>query len=303
MIYTLTFNPALDYVITLDAFKEGAVNRTKSEAIYLGGKGINVSRVLSHLNVENKALGFIAGFTGTHIENELKQMGINTQFIQLEEGLSRINVKVKADCETEINGQGPKITEEALSTLFSSLSTLQAGDILVLAGSIPNTLPQDIYERIMKHLEAKAIDIVVDATKELLINVLPHKPFLIKPNNHELGELFNVTLTSTSDIIYYAKKLQEKGARNVLISMAKDGAILVTEEGSIHQMGVPKGVVVNSVGAGDSMVAGFIAGYSKTHDYLEALRLGTACGSATAFTSDLATHAEIMTQYETCLTL
>lgn len=287
MIYTVTFNPAIDYVVKMGTFTTGIVNRTVNEEVYFGGKGINVSIVLKTLGIESKAFGFVAGFTGNEIEEGVKKQGIQTDFIKLKEGMSRINVKIKADNETEINAQGPSISDEAIKELFEKLDLLEKGDTLVLAGSIPSTLPDDIYETIMKRLYEKEIRFVVDATKDLLMNVLRYKPFLIKPNNHELGEIFGVELTSNDEIIHYAKELQKKGARNVLISMAGDGAILVDEEGNVHSIGVPKGKVVNSVGAGDSMVAGFLAGYLKTNDYKEALRLGTATGSATAFSPGL----------------
>lgn len=299
MIYTVTFNPAVDYVVHLEDISMGNVNRSLSEEVYYGGKGINVSTILNQLDVDNKALGFIAGFTGKAIEAGLHTVGIQTDFITLEEGISRINIKVKAKEETEINGQGPRISEEAIQKLFNKLERLTDGDVLVLAGSIPSTLPQDIYEKIMQKLLHKKIEVIVDATKELLLNVLSYHPFLIKPNNHELGEMFGKELHHEEEIIFYAKKLQEQGARNVLVSMAKDGAILITEEGDVHKLGVPKGIVKNSVGAGDSMVAGFIAGYLKTKDYKEALKLGTAAGSATAFSSGLATKEEIETQFRT----
>lgn len=299
MIYTVTFNPAIDYVVHLEEVVTGMVNRSQSEEVYYGGKGINVSTILRELEIESKALGFIAGFTGLEIESALKKLGIQTDFIHLEEGLSRINLKIKAQKETEINGQGPRIKEEDINKLFNQLGEVEDGDILVLAGSIPNTLPQNIYEKIMERLSGKDIKIVVDATKELLLNVLAYHPFLIKPNHHELSEIFNTQIQSDEEIIFYAKQLQEKGARNVLVSMAKEGAILITEDKRIHKLGVPKGVVKNSVGAGDSMIAGFIAGYLKEKDFLEALKLGTAAGSATAFSSGLATKAEIMKQFTT----
>lgn len=298
MIYTVTFNPAIDYVMHLEDISMGAVNRSISEEIYYGGKGINVSTILNQLDVENKALGFVAGFTGKAIEAGLQKLGIQTDFITLEEGISRINVQLKGKQETEINGQGPRISKEAIQELLNKLETLTDGDMLVLAGSIPSTLPQDIYEKIMEKLVHKKIELVVDATKDLLLNVLRYHPFLIKPNKHELGDMFEKELHNEDEIIFYAKKLQELGARNVLVSMAKDGAILVAENGEIHKLGVPKGVVKNSVGAGDSMVAGFIAGYLKTRDYKEALKLGTAAGSATTFSSGLATKEEIETQYK-----
>lgn len=290
MIYTVTFNPALDYVVFLDEMRLGDINRSKRESIFYGGKGINVSTILNMLGMETTALGFVAGFTGKAIEEGVASLGIRTDFIHLPEGNSRINVKVKHGDETEINGQGPVITEEAIDSLFAKLDTLGSEDILVLAGSIPNTLPEDIYERILARLEGKGIRIVVDATKDLLLNVLKYHPFLIKPNNHELGEMFQTVCETEEEIVHYARELQKMGARNVLISMAGDGAILITEEGESIQMGTPKGKVVNSVGAGDSMVAGFVAGYLKSGSYAEALKTGTAAGSATAFSEGLASR-------------
>ena len=293
MIYTVTFNPSLDYIIGLDQFKMGTVNRTNYEKILCGGKGINVSIVLKNLGIENISLGFIAGFTGKEIKKQLMQFGCNSEFIELPEGLSRINVKIKSDTESEINGQGPLISGDALSQLFYQLDNLQESDILVLAGSIPNTLPSDIYEKIMENLAEKNIRIIVDATSELLLNVLKYRPFLIKPNNHELEELFDVTLNTTEEIIIYAKKLQELGAQNVLISLAGDGAILLTNDQTVYTSNAPKGTVVNSVGAGDSMVAGFIAGLLEYEDFLKAFRFSIATGSASAFSENLATRAEV----------
>lgn len=290
MIYTVTFNPALDYVVFLDQLKLGDINRATRESIFYGGKGINVSTILNTLGMETTALGFVAGFTGKAIEEGLAAQGMHTDFIHLPEGNSRINVKVKHGDETEINGQGPVITQEAIDALFEKLQALGEDDILVLAGSIPNTLPEDIYERILAALSGKKIRTVVDATKDLLLNVLKYHPFLIKPNNHELGEMFDTVCETREDIEHYAGELQKMGARNVLISMAGDGAILITEDGETIQMGTPKGKVTNSVGAGDSMVAGFVAGYLRTGSYKEALKNGTAAGSATAFSEGLASR-------------
>ena len=287
MIYTVTFNPALDYVVRVEQLITGHVNRTTNEEIYYGGKGINVSVLLHTLGLDSVALGFIAGFTGDAIEQGIKSQGIQTEFIRLPEGMSRINLKIKSDSETEINANGPSIPEAAITELFEKLDKLVEGDTLVLAGSIPSTLPDNIYEQIMERL--------CDATGDLLKNVLKYKPFLIKPNNHELGEMFGVTIETEEDIIRYAYKLQNMGARNVLISMASDGAILIDENNIVHRMGVPSGKVVNSVGAGDSMVAGFLAGYIKTGEYSEALRLGTASGSATAFSPGLGSRELIET--------
>ncbi len=296
MIYTVTFNPALDYIMRVPSLETDTVNRTDSESVFYGGKGINVSIILSRLEVPNVALGFIAGFTGREIQDGVKAQGVETKFIPLEQGLSRINVKIKnaeKKEETEINAQGPKIPEDKLQELYEQLEQLTADDMLVLAGSIPNTLPSDVYEQIMKRLQSKQVPIVVDATKDLLKNVLKYHPFLIKPNNFELGEMFGVTLHSKEEIVHYAKELQKLGARNVVVSMAGDGSILVTENGEVHQMGVAKGTVKNSVGAGDSMVAGFVAGYIQKGDYAYALKLGTAAGGATAFSDDLATREKI----------
>ena len=298
MIYTVTFNPSLDYVIQVDKLVPGEINRTTHEAVYPGGKGNNVSVILSNLGHSSKALGFTAGFTGEALENMLKEFGCDTAFIRLPEGSTRINVKINAGEETEINGQGPVITEEAQSALFEQLDALKKEDILVLAGSIPNTLPSDIYERILEHLQGRGIHFVVDATKELLLNVLQYHPFLIKPNNHELGEMFGVTLKTRDEIVTYAKKLQEMGAKNVLVSMAGDGAILLTEDGIIYKAKPPKGKVLNSVGAGDSMVAGFLTGYLNTGEYEKAFRLGVVTGSATAFQYWLATKEDIVALME-----
>lgn len=292
MIYTVTFNPAIDYIVHTGTMQVGQVNRSQGEELYFGGKGINVSFVLYELGLPSKALGFVAGFTGAAIEAGIQEQGIATDFVHLDSGFSRINVKIKSGEETELNGQGPNISEAAVAELFEKLNQLQDGDVLILAGSIPNTMPADSYEKILAHLSDKKIKVVVDATKDLLLKVLPYHPFLIKPNNHELGELFGVTLHSIEEIATYAKKLQEMGAQNVLISMAGDGALLIDETGKQHVCGVCKGTVKNSVGAGDSMVAGFVAG-SMHGDYEAALKLGTAAGGATAFSEGLAQRAEI----------
>ncbi len=292
MIYTVTFNPAIDYIVHTGTMQVGQVNRSQGEELYFGGKGINVSFVLHELGLPSKALGFVAGFTGAAIEAGIQEQGIATDFVHLDSGFSRINVKIKSGEETELNGQGPNISEAAVAELFEKLNQLQDGDVLILAGSIPNTMPADSYEKILAHLSDKNIKVVVDATKDLLLKVLPYHPFLIKPNNHELGELFGVTLHSIEEIATYAKKLQEMGAKNVLISMAGDGALLIDETGKQHVCGVCKGTVKNSVGAGDSMVAGFVAG-SMHGDYEAALKLGTAAGGATAFSEGLAQRAEI----------
>ena len=292
MIYTVTFNPAIDYVVHTGKMKLGEVNRSVSEEMYFGGKGINVSYVLNELGIKSKALGFTAGFIGEAIENGIEKMGIESDFVRLESGNSRINVKIKSDEETELNGQGPEISKEALDTLFSKIDELDDGDMLVLAGSIPSSLPDDVYEKILKRLSGKDVRTVVDATKNLLLNVLKYRPFLIKPNNFELGEIFDVTLKNIDDIEKYAGKLQEMGARNVLVSMAENGALLLDENGKTHVCGVCKGTVRNSVGAGDSMVAGFIAGCLQG-DFDYALKLGTASGGATAFSDGLAVKSRI----------
>lgn len=292
MIYTVTFNPAVDYVIHADKINIGSVNRLQSEEIYFGGKGINVSVVLSELGIRSKALGFVAGFTGDAIENGLKESGVETDFVHLKNGFSRINVKIKSVEETELNGCGPDINDEALSELFDKLKTLKSGDMLVLAGSIPNTLPSDIYETILQFLADKDIKIVVDAAKDLLIKTLKFKPFIIKPNNYELEEIFGKSLETDDEIADCAAKLKEMGAKNVLVSMAEKGALLLDENGVIHKCGVCSGSVKNSVGAGDSMVAGFIAGLADG-DYEYALKLGTACGGATAFSEGLAKKNDI----------
>lgn len=294
MIYTVTFNPAIDYVVELLSFNIGEVNRTTREYMNLGGKGVNVSRVLTNLEIPNTSLGFIAGFTGEALRTGLAEMGVKTDFIKLKEGNTRINVNIKGISETDINARGPEISDEAIEELFEKLNILKEGDILVLAGSIPASLPSDMYERIMSKLYGKGIKFVVDATKDLLLKSLKYEPFLIKPNNHELGEIFGIQLKNDDEIIYYARELKKKGAKNVLVSMAGDGAVLVDENNIAHKIGTPKGKVVNSVGAGDSMVAGFLAGYLEKGDYQHALRMGTASGSASAFSEGLATKQEVM---------
>lgn len=293
MIHTITLNPSLDYIVKVNSFKVDSLNRTEEEQIYAGGKGINVSIVLTNLGVENKALGYVAGFTGDEIVRQVKNHGVDCEFIKLESGLSRINVKLKSDGETEINGSGPEITEENLKVLFEKLSHLTKGDYLVLSGSIPGSVPDDIYEKIMISLLDKGVEFIVDATKDLLLKVLKYKPFLIKPNHHELAEMFNVKLEGDEDIIKYGKKLQEMGAKNVLVSMAGDGAILLPENGEPVKREVPKGTLKNSVGAGDSQVAGFICGYLKNNDIYEAFKMGIATGSASAFSEELATKEEV----------
>lgn len=292
MVYTITFNPAVDYVVHTSKMRSGCVNRSEREEIYFGGKGINVSIVLHELGIESKALGFVAGFTGDAIEEGVRQKGIATDFVHLKSGFSRINVKIQSDEETELNGQGPVIEEDELNKLFAKLDQVEDGDVIVLAGSIPSTLPSDIYERILKYLSVKKIDAVVDATKDLLLNVLKYKPFLVKPNIHELGEMFGVTVTTKEEVVRNAARLKEMGARNVLVSMAGEGAVLLDEAGQTHVCPACHGTVRNSVGAGDSMVAGFLAGCRKG-GYEYAIRLGAAAGGATAFSDGLAEKDDI----------
>ena len=300
MIYTVTFNPSLDYIVSVSDFKLGLTNRTDSELLLPGGKGINVSTVLQNLGIANTALGFTAGFVGEEVRKEVEQLGVKAEFISLDEGVSRINLKLKSIDGTEINGQGPKIPREAVDALMTQLDRLGADDTLVLAGSIPASMPDDIYQKIMERLDGRNVRIVVDATKDLLLNVLGHHPFLIKPNNHELGDIFGVKLSERDEVVPYAKKLQEKGAVNVLVSMAGKGAVLLTEDGSVYAAEAPKGTLKNGVGAGDSMVAGFLAGYGESGDYEHAFRMGLAAGSASAFSEQLATKDEIEKVYKTC---
>ena len=298
MIYTVTFNPALDYVVKVEHFALGSVNRTIRENIFYGGKGINVSALLANLGYRSTALGFIAGFTGREIERGVRSLGFDSDFIQVEKGMSRINVKLKSDQESEINGMGPKISAEKVQELMEKLDTLKEGDVLFLAGSIPSSMPDDMYEKIMARLDGKGVMIVVDATRDLLVNVLKYHPFLVKPNNHELGEIFGVELKNRQDVIPYGKKLQEKGARNVLISMAGEGAVLVAENGQVFEKPAPKGTLVNGVGAGDSMVAGFMAGWMEKQDHEYAFHMGISAGSASAFSENLATREEVQAVYE-----
>ena len=304
MIYTVTFNPSLDYIVGVDEFKTGKVNRTAEELILPGGKGINVSIVLKNLGMESIPLGFAGGFTGEEIHRLLKERKVEEQFVRVKKGISRINVKLRSlqagengektvSEESEINGMGPEISGEELEIFYQQLDTLQKGDILVLAGSIPTVLPPTIYRDIMKRLQKREIMIVVDATKDLLVNVLEYHPFLIKPNNYELGEIFGVTLRTKEDVVLYAEKLQEMGACNVLVSMAGDGAVLVAENGSVYQAEAPEGQVKNSVGAGDSMVAGFLYGYLNSGTYEDAFYYGICSGSASAFSKNLATCREV----------
>ena len=293
MIYTVTLNPSIDYVVYMDGYEEGKVNRAVKEAYRAGGKGINVSVVLKNLGVDNVALGFQGGFTGKEILRLLQEQGVVTDFIEVEDGISRINLILMNKKETEINCQGPIITTQQIGVLYDKISKLQSGDIVVLAGSVPKSLPDTFYGDVMAILNKNGVKTVVDSTGKHLQNALPYHPFLIKPNHHELSEIFGVTINDRDDIIYYAKKLQALGARNVLVSRAEKGAILITDTNEVLESLPPEGKVVNSVGAGDSMVAGFVTGYQKTSDYKEALKFGIAAGSATAFSNQLATKEQI----------
>jgi len=297
MIYTVTFNPSLDYIVSIKDFELGKTNRTVTEQMLAGGKGINVSTVLKNLGINNVALGFVAGFTGKKIERMAKESGIICNFITLDQGCSRINVKMKDFDGTEINGMGPVIDEDAVEQLKKQLRRLTQGDTLVLAGSIPSCMSDSIYRDIMSELKDKGIHFVVDATKDLLLNVLEFHPFLIKPNNHELGEIFGVELTTRESVVPYAKKLQEMGARNVLVSMAGEGAVLLDENENVYMLPAPKGTLVNAVGAGDSMVAGFIAGWTQTQDSYHAFKMGVSAGSASAFSEILATKEDVERVY------
>lgn len=298
MIYTVTFNPSLDYIVSVENFQLGITNRTSSELMLPGGKGINVSTVLMNLGIENKALGFVAGFVGDEIIRRLEEMGVQNGFIRIEEGVSRINLKLKSIDGTEINGQGPVISPEHVEELMKQLDRLGEGDVLFLSGSIPSSMPDDAYQKIMERLDGRGVQIVVDATKDLLLNVLEYHPFLIKPNNHELGELFGVELKTREEVVPYAKKLQEKGAVNVLVSMAGEGAVLIDANEDVYMAPAPKGTLVNGVGAGDSMVAGFMAGWLEKQDYEHAFCMGVSAGSASAFSEHLATKAEIEAVYQ-----
>ncbi len=297
MIYTVTFNPSLDYIVEVEEFRLGLTNRTSSELMLPGGKGVNVSIVLKNLGMDSTAFGFSAGFVGEEIVRRLQEMGIHTDFIPVEKGNSRINIKLKSIDGTEINGAGPKIGADKVALLMEKLDALTDGDVLFLAGSIPASMPEGIYRDIMKRLEGRQVSVVVDATRDLLMNVLPYRPFLIKPNNHELGELFGVTLTDRESVVFYAEKLQKMGARNVLVSMAGEGAVLVAEDKSIWKKPAPEGKLVNAVGAGDSMVAGFMAGWLERRDYEHAFYMGIAAGSASAFSEYLCTRAQAEAVY------
>ncbi len=299
MIYTVTFNPSLDYIITVDNFTMGMTNRTKSEQMLPGGKGINVSIVLKNLGFESTALGFISGFTGDEIAKRIDEMGCKADFTKVENGASRINIKLKNEEGTEINGMGPDIDKDKVKVLLEKINGLKAGDVLVLAGSIPATVSEEIYGNIMEMLADRDIMIIVDATNKLLLNVLKNGPFLVKPNNHELGEIFGIEINDKDNAIKYAYKLQEMGAKNVLVSMAGEGAVLVGENGTAYKAKAPKGHLINAVGAGDSMVAGFIAGYLEGNDLKQAFAMGVSAGSASAFSENLATKDEVIRVYDT----
>ena len=294
MVYTITLNPAFDYVMRVGKLRTDDINRSQSETLYCGGKGINVSTVLRELNVPSVAWGFIAGFTGEELARRLEEDGIRADFVRVKKGLTRINVKIKAETELDVNANGPEVDESEIAALMAKLDQARAGDVVILAGAPPKNLPKDIYQQMLKRLEGRDVRFVVDAEGELLKNVLPYKPLLIKPNHHELAGLFGVADKLTEEeIVHYAKLLQKEGARNVLISRGGDGAILVDETGAVHKRGNVPGKVVNTVGAGDSMVAGFVAGLLQTGDHGYALKLGSACGNATACSEGLATRKDI----------
>lgn len=293
MIFTVTFNPSLDYIVRVDEMRLGTINRTNYEQLLPGGKGINVSIVLGNLGHPSRALGFSAGVTGVALEKLLADAGVDADLVHVKEGFTRINAKIKAAEETELNGQGPRIAPEDVDALFSKLDVLGQDDTLVISGSVPNTLPSDMYEQVMERLTGRGVRIVVDAERDLLTRVLPYRPFLVKPNNHELGDIFGVTLKTRDEVVPYARRMQEMGAQNVLVSMAGEGGVLVAADGQVYQSPAAKGTVVNSVGAGDSCVAGFLAGLMETGSYQTAFRMGLAAGSASAFSDHLATRPEV----------
>lgn len=293
MIFTVTFNPSLDYIVRVDEMRLGTINRTNYEQILPGGKGINVSIVLGNLGHPSRALGFSAGVTGAALEKLLADTGVDADLVHVKAGFTRINAKIKAVEETELNGQGPRIAPEDVDALFSKLDVLGQDDTLVISGSVPNTLPSDMYEQVMERLTGRGVRIVVDAERDLLTRVLPYRPFLVKPNNHELGDIFGVTLKTRDEVVPYALRMQEMGAQNVLVSMAGEGGVLVAVDGQVYQSPAAKGTVVNSVGAGDSCVAGFLAGLMETGSYQTAFQMGLAAGSASAFSDHLTTRPEV----------
>lgn len=293
MIYTLTCNPSVDYVVQMAEFCPGMVNRAQGEQTFSGGKGINVTVILKNLGIPNRALGFLAGFTGDFIEQDLREQGCQTEFVRLAKGFSRINVKIKGQEESEINGGGPAVDQAAMEALFEKINGLQKGDMLIISGSIPPSLPKDLYEKILGLLDERGVYGVIDTAGEALMKTLRYEPFLIKPNRQELEELAQSRLFTREEIVAQGKRLQEMGAQNVLISMAAEGAVLLTSDGKVFFGEAPRGTVRNSVGAGDSMVGGFVAGWLKTGSYQAALQWGIAAGSASAFCEGLATGEEI----------
>ena len=293
MIFTVTFNPSLDYIVRVDEMRLGTINRTNYEQLLPGGKGINVSIVLGNLGHPSRALGFSAGVTGVALEKLLADTGVDADLVHVKAGFTRINAKVKAIEETELNGQGPRIAPEDVDALFSKLDVLGQDDTLVISGSVPNTLPSEMYEQVMERLAGRGVRIVVDAERDLLTRVLSYRPFLVKPNNHELGDIFGVALKTRDEVVPYARRMQEMGAQNVLVSMAGEGGVLVAADGQVYQSPAAQGTVVNSVGAGDSCVAGFLAGLMETGSYQTAFRMGLAAGSASAFSDHLATRPEV----------
>lgn len=301
MIYTVTLNPSLDYFLSVEHFAIGKTNRSDVEVYRPGGKGINVSWVLHNLGLESTALGFLAGFTGQEIKRQMESTGITTDFIELSQGMSRLNVKIKQMDATEINASGPILSEENLKQLREKLAVLKKGDILILSGSLPGSVSTDIYKTLMEQVQGKEIPVIVDAIGDALLKTLPLHPFFIKPNHQELSELFDVELTTREQVIPYAKKLQEQGARNVLVSLGGAGAVLVDQDGCIHESEAPKGKLINAVGAGDSMVAGFLTGYLEKRDMEHAFLMGVATGSASAFSEGLADRAMVERLYQQIL--
>lgn len=297
MIYTVTLNPSLDYFLSVEHFSIGKTNRSTEEVYRPGGKGINVSWVLHNLGLESTALGFLAGFTGQEIKRQMESTGITTDFIELPRGMSRLNVKIKQMDATEINASGPVLSEDNLKQLRQKLAVLKKEDILILSGSLPGSVPTDIYKTLMEEVQGKEIPVIVDAIGNALLKTLPLHPFLIKPNHQELSELFCVELTTREQVVPYAKKLQEQGARNVLVSLGGAGAVLLDQNGMVHESDVPRGKLINAVGAGDSMVAGFLTGYLEKQDMEHAFCMGVAAGSASAFSEGLADRETVEQLY------